>query len=68
VGNRRIKAGYTLLDALFTLFLSTIVVASVLGLFALFSRHTVKTEQIVQDYLEERTDHAWEKKVIFTRD
>jgi len=60
-----LKEGYVLLDALFTLFLSTVVLLSVLGLVSLIARSAAQAETLVREEIQERNDYAREREIIF---
>ena len=59
------REGYVLLDALFTLFLSTVVLLSVLGLVSLIAKRAAQAETLVREEIQERNDYAREREVIF---
>ncbi len=59
------REGYVLLDALFTLFLSTVVLLSVLGVVSLIAKKAAQAETLVREEIQERNDYAREREIIF---
>ncbi len=60
-----LREGYVLLDALFTLFLSTVVLLSVLGVVSLVANSAARAETSVREEIQERNDYAREREIIF---
>ena len=60
-----LRAGYVLLDALFTLFLSTVVLLSVLGVVSLIAQRAAQAETLVREEIQERNDYARGREIIF---
>ena len=60
-----LRGGYVLLDALFTLFLSTVVLLSVLGLVSLIAMRAAQAETLVREEIQERSEYAREREIIF---
>lgn len=59
------REGYVLLDALFTLFLSTVVLLSALGVVSLIAKRAAQAETLVREEIQERNDYAREREIIF---
>ena len=68
MGDRRneLKKGYVLLDALFTLFLATVVMLSVLGVVSLIASRAAQVDRLVQEELQERNDYGRIREILFT--
>jgi hypothetical protein len=68
MGDRRneLKKGYVLLDALFTLFLATVVLLSVLGVVSLIGMRAARVDRLVRDELQERTEYGRGREILFT--
>ncbi len=60
------KKGYVLLDALFALFLATVVMISVLGVVSLIASRVARVDRLVQDELRERNDYGHMREILFT--
>ena len=60
-----LREGYVLLDALFTLFLSTVVLLSLMGVVSLIANRAARGDALVREEIEERNNYAREREIIF---